>query len=111
MSAIILFQAAAKTGTGANPMSSLIFFGAIILIFYFFMIRPQMKKQKDLKNYRSALKKGDKVITSGGIYGKIAELKDTTVLVEISQDVRIKVDKGSIVRNAQEAADSQQQSK
>ena len=110
MPAIILLQAAGKSATG-NPLSSLIFFGAIILIFYFFMIRPQMKKQKELKNYREALKKGDKVITSGGIYGKISEIKDTTVLVEISQDIRIKVDKGSIVRNAQEAAESQQQSK
>ena len=110
MPAIILLQAAAKPAAG-NPLSSLIFFGAIILIFYFFMIRPQMKKQKELKNYREALKKGDKIITSGGIYGKIAEIKDTTVLVEISQDVRIRVDKGSIVRNAQEAAESQQQSK
>ncbi|MBT3243529.1 MAG: preprotein translocase subunit YajC [Bacteroidetes bacterium] len=92
-------------------MSSLIFFGAIILIFYFFMIRPQMKKQKELKQYRSALAKGDKVITSGGIYGKISEIKDTTVLVEISPDIRVKVDKGSIVRNAQDAAETQQQNK
>ena len=105
MLSIILFQeAGAQQG---NPYSSLIFFGAIILIFYFFMIRPQMKKQKELKSYRSGLAKGDKVITSGGIYGKIAEVKDTTILVEIAPDIRIKVDKGSIVRNAQDAAEEQ----
>ena len=106
MLSFILFQAA--EGQATNPYSSLIFFAAIILIFYFFMIRPQMKKQKDLKKYREALAKGDKVITAGGIYGKIAELKDNTVLVEISQDVRVKLDKGSIVRNAQEATEEQQ---
>lgn len=109
MLSIILFQGA--TGQQANPYSSLIFFAAIILIFYFFMIRPQMKKQKDLKSYRSGLSKGDKVITSGGIYGKIVDVKDTTVSVEIAPDIRIKVDKGSIVRNAQEAAEEQQQKK
>lgn len=103
---IILFQAA--QGQQPNPYSSLIFFAAIILIFYFFMIRPQMKKQKDLRKYRDALAKGDKVITAGGIYGKIAEVKDTTVLVEIAPEIRIKVDKSSIVRNAQEATEEQQ---
>jgi preprotein translocase subunit YajC len=106
MLSFILFQAA--EGQQANPYSSLIFFAAIILIFYFFMIRPQMKKQKELKKYREALQKGDKVITAGGIYGKIAEIKDATVLVEISPDVRVKLDKGSIVRNAQEATEEQQ---
>lgn len=106
MLTIILFQAA--QGQQPNPYSSLIFFAAIILIFYFFMIRPQMKKQKDLRKYREALKKGDKVITAGGIYGKIAEVKDTTVLVEIAPEIRIKVDKSSIVRNAMEATQEQQ---
>lgn len=105
MLSFILLQAAEGQ---PNPYSSLIFFAAIILIFYFFMIRPQMKKQKDLKKYREALKKGDKVITAGGIYGKIAEVKDTTVLVEISPEIRVKVDKSSIVRNAQEATQEQQ---
>ncbi len=106
MLALILLQAA--QGAGTNPMNSLIFFAAIILIFYFFMIRPQMKKQKELKQFREALQKGDKVITSGGIYGKIAEVKDTSILVEIAPDIRVKVDKGSIVRSPQDAAESQQ---
>lgn len=107
MLSLILLQLGAATGEGGNPYSSLIFFAAIILIFYFFMIRPQMKKQKEQKTYRASLAKGDKVITSGGIYGKVAEVKDTTVLVEIAPDIRIKVDKSSIVRNAQEAAEAQ----
>jgi preprotein translocase subunit YajC len=85
-----------------SPYSSLIFFAAIIVIFYFFMIRPQMKKQKELKNYRDALKKGDKVVTAGGIYGRIFEVNERTVLLEIDQNVKIKVDKGSIVRTAED---------
>ncbi|MFO7616910.1 MAG: preprotein translocase subunit YajC [Bacteroidales bacterium] len=100
----ILLQAAKPAGQ-ANPYSSLIFFGLIIVIFYFFMIRPQMKKQKDLKNYRESLKKGDKVVTAGGIYGRIAEVSDRTVLLEIDQNVRIKLDKGSVVRTAEDLAD------
>jgi preprotein translocase subunit YajC len=88
-----------------SPYSSLIFFAAIILIFYFFMIRPQMKKQKEMKNYREALKRGDKVVTAGGIYGRIAEINEKTVLLEIDQNVKVKVDKGSIVRTAEDIAD------
>ena len=86
-------------------MNSLIFFGVIIVIFYFFMIRPQMKKQKELKNYRESLKKGDKVVTAGGIYGRIAEVSDRSVLLEIDQSVKIKLDKGSIVRTAEDLTD------
>ncbi len=96
---LILLQA---TGNAPSPYSSLIFFAAIILIFYFFMIRPQMKKQKELKNYRENLKKGDKVITAGGIYGKIVEIMDTAVLMEIDQNVKVKVDKNSVVRSVQD---------
>ncbi|HBB93611.1 MAG: preprotein translocase subunit YajC [Bacteroidetes bacterium GWF2_49_14] len=92
-----------------SPYSSLIFFAAIIVIFYFFMIRPQMKKQKELKNYREALKKGDKVVTAGGIYGRISEINERTILLEIDQNVRVKVDKGSIVRTAEDIPDQPKQ--
>ncbi len=104
-----LLQAA---GTGTKPQagySQLIFFAAIILIFYFFMIRPQMKKQKEMKNYRESLKKGDKVVTAGGIYGRIAEVNDRTVMLEIDQNVKVKVDKGSIVRTADDIVDQPKQ--
>jgi preprotein translocase subunit YajC len=104
-----IVQAAAATGKQPSPYSSLIFFAAIILIFYFFMIRPQMKKQKEMKNYREALKKGDKVVTAGGIYGRIAEVSDRTVMLEIDQNVKVKVDKGSIVRTAEDIADQPKQ--
>ncbi len=105
LSIILLLQEA--TGKQQSPYSSLLFFAVLIIIFYFFMIRPQMKKQKDLRQYRENLKKGDKVVTSGGIYGKIVEIKDNTAMVEIDQDVKIKVDRGSIVRGAEDLADQQ----
>jgi len=69
----------------------------IIIVFYFFMIRPQMKRQKELRKYREALKKGDKVITTSGIYGKVSEIKDQFVSVEIADGVKVKMDKSAIV--------------
>lgn len=101
----LILQAAAGAKQ-PSPISSLIFFGAIIVIFYFFMIRPQMKKQKEMKTYREGLKKGDKVVTAGGIYGRIAEVTDKTVMLEIDSNVKIKVDKGSVVRTAEDILDT-----
>jgi preprotein translocase subunit YajC len=63
------------------------------------MIRPQMKRQKDLKTYRESLNKGDKVVTTGGIYGKVLDIKDQTVTVEIADNVRIKIDKNAILKD------------
>lgn len=71
----------------------------VIVIFYFFMIRPQMKRQKEARNFRESLKKGDKVLTLGGIYGKIAEVGETTVMLEIADNVRVKVEKSGIVKD------------
>jgi len=67
----------------------------IVVVFYFFMIRPQMKKQKELKKFREALKAGDKVVTIGGIHGKILEINDTTVLIN-SEGSKIRLDKSAI---------------
>lgn len=96
-----LFQmltGAAPAGPGgAGGMQSLIFLLLIIVVFYFFMIRPQMKKQKEATNFRSSLKKGDKVATTGGIHGKINDVKDTTVLLEIADKVIVKVDKSAVM--------------
>ena len=71
-------------------------FGLIIVVFYFFMIRPQQKKQKALQEARSAMKNGDKVITAGGIHGRIKEVGETFFIVEIADNVRIKIDKASV---------------
>jgi len=76
----------------------------IIVVFYFFMIRPQMKKQKELRKFRESLKKGDKVITTGGIYGKVAEVKEQYVSIEIAPDVKVKVDKSAIITDMSDVA-------
>ena len=68
----------------------------IFVVFYFFMIRPQNKKQKDIQKARAALKVGDRVITSGGIYGKIREVKEDSFIIEISDNVRIRVEKSAV---------------
>jgi len=90
----IMLQAAAPQGDGNNY--GWIMMVAIVAIFYFFMIRPQQKKQKDLQKAREAMQVGDKVITSGGIYGKIKEVNDTNFVIEIADNVKIKIDKASV---------------
>ena len=72
----------------------------IFVVLFFFMIRPQMKRQKELKTFREALQKGDKIVTNGGIYGKISSISDNTVDVEIASGVVIKVDKFAIVKDS-----------
>ena len=85
-------------------MSSLIMIVALIVIFYFFMIRPQQKRQKEIKKFREGLKTGDKVITAGGIYGKIRNVNDTTFQIEIAEGVKIIIDKGSVYPSAADVA-------
>ena len=83
----------------ANPIMTFLPLILIIVVFYFFMIRPQMKKQKEVAAFRNSLAKGDKVVTTGGIYGKIIEMKDNTVLLQVDDNVKIKVDKAAIVKD------------
>lgn len=97
MIATILLQAAGGFGT-----QQLIMFGLIALVFYFFMIRPQVKKQKDQKKYVTELKKGDKVVTTAGIHGRIAEVAETTFLVEV-ENGKIRFDKSAISLDASKA--------
>ncbi len=94
---------APQTGDGGGLLSFLPLV-LILVVFWFFMIRPQMKKQKDLRNYRSSLQKGDKVITVGGIYGKITEVSEATVVLEVGKDVKIKVDKNGLIKDASDLA-------
>jgi preprotein translocase subunit YajC len=82
-------------------MQSLLMLGLMVLIFYFFMIRPQMKKQKELKNFRENLKAGDKVVTIGGIHGKILEVSDTTVLVQ-AEGTKLRFDKSAIAQSSED---------
>lgn len=106
----ILLQAQAAAGAGQQQGSQWSFWLMMIVIFvifYFFMIRPQQKKQKELQKQRDALTKGDKVITAGGIYGTIKEVKETTFLIEISKEVVIKIDKASVFVAAEDVQQAQ----
>jgi len=80
---------------GGDGMSSLLMLGLMVLVFYFFMIRPQMRKQKELKKFREALSTGDKIVSIGGIHGKILEVTDTTVLVQ-SENTKIRLEKSAV---------------
>ena len=71
----------------------------ILVVMWFFMIRPQRKQQKELQNFRDSLKKGDKVVTVGGIYGTVAEIKENTVLIEVDNNVKIRVSKNALVKD------------
>lgn len=71
----------------------------IFVVMWLFMIRPQRKQQKELEKFRSELKKGDKVVTAGGIFGTVDEVKDKSVLIKVDGDVKLRVDKNSIMRD------------
>jgi preprotein translocase subunit YajC len=101
----ILLQAAGSAG-GSSWMTTLIFFGLFFAIIYFTMIAPQQKKQKKINAFRDSLKNGDKVMTAGGIYGRIREVKDNTVILEIADGVRIKIDKNSIYQSMQDVVET-----
>ena len=93
LNSILLEAAAGQAGGG---MSGIIMIVLMIVIFYFFMIRPQQKKQKELKKQREAMQNGDKVVTAGGIHGRVKEIRETTVSVEAAPGVSLKVDRGSV---------------
>lgn len=95
----LVFMQQQPAATGGS-WSFLIMMGLIFVVMYFFMIRPQQKKQKELVKFRSSLQKGDKVVTAGGIYGVISEVKEQYVLVEVDTNVKLRIDKSSIVKDA-----------
>lgn len=80
----------------SSGMSSLIMFGMIFAVMYFFMIRPQIKKQKKEREYRSALQKGDKVITIGGVHGKIIDIKESAFIIEVHGGSKLKIEKSAV---------------
>jgi preprotein translocase subunit YajC len=90
----ILLQA--PEGAAMGGAANWVFIIAIIVVFYFFMIRPQQKKQKEIQKARDAIQTGDKVITSGGIHGKVKEINDSVFVIEIADNVKIKIDKASV---------------
>ena len=81
---------------GGGMISTVVMFALIIFIFYFMIIRPQSKRQKERQKMLDAMKKGDKVVTNGGIHGRIVGMEDKTVLVEIADNVKVKVEKSAV---------------
>lgn len=80
---------------GQNPLISLLPWVGVLVVFYFFMIRPQMKKNKELKKFRESLKQGDKVVTMSGVHGKIKDIDDETVVLEI-ENGKLRVEKAAL---------------
>ena len=93
----ILLQDAVQEAPKSNIWMNVIFWVLLIVVIYFFMIRPASKRNKEAQKFKESLKKGSKVITAGGVYGIIDEINDTYVLLEIANGVKIKIDKNSIV--------------
>ncbi len=93
----ILLQAApAAGGGGLSGLTSFLPLILIVVVFYFFMIRPQMKKQKEAKRFMAEIKKGDKIVTIGGIHGKIADIQDTTFIIEVEGGVKLRISKTAV---------------
>ena len=99
-----LFIVLQADGAGPGGIGNFLPLILIFVVLFFFMIRPQMKRQKELKNYREKLQKGDKIVTTGGIYGKITAISDNTVDVEIAGGVVIKIDKYAILKDSTDLA-------
>ena len=101
---MILQAAAPAAGSAAGgSMSLLLMLALMFLVMWLFMIRPQRQQQKKLEEMRNSLKKGDKVVTAGGIYGTVADVDDRTVLVKVDGEVKLRVDKSSIQKDLSEA--------
>ena len=94
-----VLQAAPQQAPAGGGMSIWIMLALMFVVMWFFMIRPQRKQQKELEKFRNELKKGDKVITAGGIYGTVGEIEEKTILLKVDGDVKLRVDKSSIVRD------------
>jgi preprotein translocase subunit YajC len=92
---ILMFMPTEEGGEGGGFMQFLPLL-LIILVFYLFFIRPQMRKSKEQKKFRESLKKGDKIVTIGGIHGKILEIKDTTVIIEVGNQIKMTLERSAI---------------
>ena len=100
----MILQAAPAAGAAGGGMGGfLLMIALMFLVMWLFMIRPQRREQKRLEEMRNALKKGDKVITAGGIYGVVADVDERTVLIKVDGEVKLRVDKTSIQKDMTEA--------
>ncbi len=103
MNLLALLQAAPAAPAQGGNWTMWAMLALIFLIMWFFMIRPQRKQQKELEKFRAGLQKGDKVVTAGGIYGVVDEVKDKTVLVKVDGETKLRVDKNSLVKDFSDA--------
>ena len=103
MNMMTILQAAPAAQAGSQ-WSMWIMLALIFVVMWFFMIRPRRKQQKELQNFRDSLKKGDKVVTIGGIYGTVCEIKEGSVLIEVDNNVKIRVSKQALVKDFTENA-------
>lgn len=87
-------------GGKSNPMSFYIMMLLIFVVMYFFMIRPQSKRQKELRNFRDSLKKGDRIVTTGGIYGKINNISENIITIDCGNNVLLKIDKSAVLKDS-----------
>ena len=94
-----ILQAAQAAPAQGGGMMMWVMMALIFVVMWFFMIRPQRKQQKELENFRNSLKKGDKIVTIGGIYGTVAEIKEESVLIEVDNNVKIRVSKQALVKD------------
>ena len=99
MNLFALLQAAPAAQPQGGGWSMLIMLALIFVVMWLFMIRPQRKQQKELQAFRDGLKRGDKVVTIGGIYGTVCELKNDSVLIEVDNNVKIRVSKNALVKD------------
>lgn len=107
VSLIPLFQETAPASSSSSFVSTIIMFGGMILIFYFLMIRPQQKKQKALQKMISEMKKGDRVVTIGGVYGTVHSVKESTVVIKVDDNARIEFSKSAIASVISKAEQSE----
>ena len=95
----LLIAMAPQGGSGAgggSMVSTFVMFGAIFLIFYFMIIRPQQKRAKEREKLLSSIEKGDKVITSGGVHGTVAGVEEKTILLQVTENVKLKIERSAI---------------
>ena len=111
MISTVLQTAAPAASSAAGSARMWILLILIFVVMWFFMIRPQRKQQKALEEMRRSLKKGDKVVTAGGIYGVVADLDERTVLMKVDGEVKLRVDKSSIQKDMSDQAPAQPQQK
>ena len=104
-------QGGAAAGQGAGGFTSLIPIVLMFVIFYFLLIRPQQKKAKEHREMISQVRKGDRIVTSGGLHGRVTAVSDSTLTVEIADRVRVKIARGNVSQVGQSSSPSQDKKK